>query len=498
MVNKDITNQRPKLPSRIVRLIERIFLEKKLNNWAGALLFAFVAIFMGYLLARQTVVGIGVFGIAVGLAVVIICLLSTEAGFYINLVYSFFVYHFSRFAFNDAIPVGVITDVLILSMLFSLFIKGASLRKSLNEFVHTPVVIWTIMLYFYLTIQLFNPYGHSVEAWLQTVRRSLETLIFLFIAYQILSKKENIRKYLRALFVVCTIAGLYGCIQQWHGLFDFERNWVMADETRFGLVFIGGEFRKFSTFNDPTAFGIVMASCSVFYTIIALAEPNKKIKRILLGGVIIMILGMAYSGTRTANVMLMAGFVMFILLSFHKRGTRVFAFIGAILFLIVMYIPIYSNGTINRFRSSFAGSEDESYKVREMSRAFIRPYIHSHPIGGGLETTGAHGVALNPGHYLAGFQTDSGYLKIALETGWIGLALICILFFFVLKSGISGYFACRKEDTRIVYAAATSAIFCFYVGEFAQDAIGQVTDMVVYYPIIAIMLKLRYVDEREV
>lgn len=494
MRNNELIHKKSKPPSRIIRYIERTFLEKKLDNGTGYVLVGFLAIVMGYLLARQMPLGLGLVALSIGLTVVLICMLSTETGFYINMVYSFFVYTLTRFPFGESIPVGVITDVLIIAMLFSFFIRRDDLREDFNRFIRTPVVLVTILLYFYLLIQLFNPEGHSFEAWIQTVRRSIETLIFLFISYRLLNTKEHIKRYIKWLFFLCVVTGFYGCIQQWHGLFDFEMRWVMADETRFGLDFIGGEFRKFSTFNDPTAFGIVMASCSVFFTIIAMAVKNKREKRILLAGVVIMILAMAYSGTRTANVMLMAGFVMFILLTFDKKPTRVFAFIGVILFLIVMFIPVYNNNTINRFRTSFVGSEDESYKVREMSRAFIQPYIHSHPIGGGLETTGAHGVALNPGHYLAGFQTDSGYLKIVLETGWIGLGLICILFFLILKSGIEGYFIPQGPRSKAIYAGAISALFCFYVAEFAQDAIGQITDMVVYYPLIAIILKLKYLN----
>jgi hypothetical protein len=47
----------------------------------------------------------------------------------------------------------------------------------------------------------------------------------------------------------------------------------------------------------------------------------------------------------------------------------------------------------------------------------------------------------------------------------------------------------------VIYAASISAIFSFYIAEFAQDAIGQITDIVVYYPIIAIMLTLKNNDK---
>jgi hypothetical protein len=103
-------------------------------------------------------------------------------------------------------------------------------------------------------------------------------------------------------------------------------------------------------------------------------------------------------------------------------------------------------------------------------------------------------MAYNPGHYLAGFPPDSGLLKKALEIGWIGFSMICILYFLILRTGIRGYFACRDEKIRLIYAGATSAIFAFYLGDFSQEAIGQTTDIVVYYPFIAILLRLKEFD----
>jgi cell division protein FtsW (lipid II flippase) len=129
--------------------------------------------------------------------------------------------------------------------------------------------------------------------------------------------------------------------------------------------------------------------------------------------------------------------------------------------------------------------------VRETNRKFIQPYIYRHPIGGGLGTTGAYGAAVNPGHELAGFPTDSGYLRKALEIGWVGLLLVILLYYAVIRAGIRGYFQCTNERARLIYAGATACMFSFYVAEFAQDSIGQITDMVVYYPMIAIILQLK-------
>lgn len=201
-----------------------------------------------------------------------------------------------------------------------------------------------------------------------------------------------------------------------------------------------------------------------------------------------MILGMLYSGTRTANVMLLSGLTLYCLLTFERKGTRRFAFVMGFLLLVILYVPIYSNYSLNRFRSSFMGAKDESFDVRVRARNYIRPYMLSHPFGGGLMTTNNIGLTLNPGHFLAGFQTDSGYLQLALEIGWMGLALQCVMFFMILRQGVGCYFRSSDQDLKPVYAAGTCAIFTYYLGMFTQNTLGHLDDMAFYYPVIAIFL----------
>jgi putative inorganic carbon (HCO3(-)) transporter len=478
-----------KSPTWVQKMAEKLFLERKLDNWAGVLLGALIAVSMGFLLARYTLLGLGVFGISVGLAVITACLLNPAAGFYVNMVYCLVIYQLNRMFFHDELQVGMIIDVLGLAILFGYIIKGTSLKQDFNGYIRSPVVILIILNFSYGILQIFNPEGHSVVAWAMAVRRAVETFVFLFVFYQVLGDKKSVRRYIRFLFMLCVLVALYGCIQQWHGLFDFERDWVMADEIRFGLFSINGEFRKFSTFNDPTAFGAMMAACSVFFIVIALNLRNKGTRRLVMGGVVFMILGMIYSGTRTANVMLIAGLAMYVLLTFDRKRSRAFALIMGFLLLVALYAPIYGNYSLNRFRSSFVGVQDESYDVRVRARSYIRPYMLSHPFGGGLATTNNIGLTMNPGHYLAGFQTDSGYLQLALEIGWLGLGLICIMFYMILRKGLRCYFHSRDGEMQSVYAAGICALFTYYVGMFTQNTLGHLEDLTFYYPLIAIFLR---------
>lgn len=483
--------RKQKKPSPSGTFLSRVFIHEKLNSIPGYFIVTAIALLFGYLVATKFALGLTLFGAVLGLFVFLVCLASIEAGLYLNILYSFFAFHLSRLLFNDSFPVGVVTDILIMSTFLGIIVSGKSLKKAINQFAKIPLVAVILLLVFYLLIELFNPYGHSFDGWFQSFRRYLGSVLLLFVSFNVFDSMERVKRFIVVLFILCTITAIYGCIQQWHGLFDFELAWVRSDDNRAGLYFIMGSFRKFSTMSDPTAFGVAMAASAIFFLIYAWHLKNVYHKIMYFTGVLFMILAMGYSGTRTANIMMAAGIFIYILLSLNKPATRKFAAFAVVIFLLLLYGP-YANPSIIRFRTSFMGSKDESYKVREVNRAFIQPYIYSHPIGGGLGTTGASGLRFNRGHYLSGFPPDSGYLRKALETGWIGLAIIMILYFMVLRFGVRKYFVSDNDEVKIIYAACIGGIFSFYMAEFAQEAIGQITDIVIYYPMIAIMLKMPY------
>lgn len=478
-----------RISERIALLLHRLLMQK-LNTVTGYLIIGALAVSFGYLIATKTLLGFGVLGLSVGLFTFIVCLLFPETGLYINIFYSFFAFHFNRFLFNNAFPIGIVSDILIVGTFLGIFVG----KREKVEFPLSAVVIGFITLYIYIGLELFNPYSHSVLGWLQTIRKVAAEFILLFIGYNVFTTKAAIKRFVMVLFFLATICGLYGCIQQWHGLFDFELAWAMGDENRFGLIFINGDFRKFSTMSDPTAYGIVMAATAVLYIVLATGQKNRMYKYGIYLGVVCMLLGMAYSGTRTANAMAVAGLALFVLLTVNNKATRIFAISGGLILLVILYGPFYGNATINRFRTTFTGTGDESFKVRQVNKAYIQPYIRSHPIGGGLGTTGAGGLRYNPSHRLAGFPPDSGYLKIALEFGWIGLAIICTLYFLILKNGVHVYFKSRDRQIKMLYAGCVSFFFCFYVAQYAQDSLGQITDIVIYYPLVAITLRSRILD----
>jgi putative inorganic carbon (hco3(-)) transporter len=496
MARRAHSRLRTSISGRILQFSARTLLTEKLNNWLGICLAGAIALLYAWLLSYDTLLGMTLFATLTCLFVAIICLTQVEIGFYLLISLSFFVYFFSSFFFGGQLPVGSVFDGLVVVNFLSLLIGRHDFKTSWTSFIKIPLVVYILLRFFFDIVEMFNPNSGGASATsFQGVRKFLEYTLILFTAYTLFDSYQRIRRYTIAIFIASTFCAIYGCIQEWHGLFDFELQPILADPHAFGLLFQNGEFKKFGTMSDPSAFGIMMAVCSTFFLLLAIQEKNKTWRATFLAGSIFMILAMGYSGTRTAYATLLAGIAFFILLNFDKTWAKKFGIAIGLVFLLLMFGPFSGIATIRRFRSTFEGSQDQSFKVRTIARESIQPYIWSHPIGGGLGTTGFNGAIEHPGHPLANFQPDSSYLTKATETGWIGLATILILYFWTLKVAIVGFFSVRHPLIKAYYAAAASSLFAFYIAEFAQIAIGGITDVTFYFGLVAIVLKLKQYEQ---
>jgi hypothetical protein len=147
-----------KIGLRSIQFSHKIFVEEKLNNPLGYIILSLIAIVLGYLMATQTVLGLGLVGAFIGLFAILICMINPATGLSLNVGYSFFAFHFSRFLFHDSFPVGVVSDVLVVSTWLGVFMKR---RSAGLQFPPSPVFTFFLILYGYDLLEFFNPYAHS-------------------------------------------------------------------------------------------------------------------------------------------------------------------------------------------------------------------------------------------------------------------------------------------------------------------------------------------------
>lgn len=462
----------------------------------GYILIAFLGIGLAYCTSEINYkAGMLICGLVAGIFLVLICLLKIEWGFYIVILISTFIGIPSRLFLID-FPVGLIIEAFTYAVFFAIVAKQYRERKNVSGLWSNPIsLIFFIQLAYYV-IQAFNPENQGVFAWSLFFRKQISYLAFYYMAFMILDSYQKIIFFIKVWLVLSLIIALYGIKQQWFGLFEFETNWIYMDPQRAALLFQNGFIKKFSILSDPAAFGVGMASMAVFCFLLGLRSNKRTRIKLMLAG-FIMLLASSYSGTRTSNLMVVAGVAAYAIFTLNEK--RTFVFVGTFLLMgvFILYGPFQNNPVVFRIKTTFEGKKDASASLRDVNRHYVQPYVYKHPLGGGINTSGLEGLNYTPSHYLAGFSPDGGYMKVLVEQGWIGLIIHIIYYFIILKVGIDGFFKAKTPKIKNLYIAFTIYFFILYVGEASQNTYGGYPYSLFYFPGLVILYKLIDFDSEE-
>ena len=431
-----------------------------------------------------------------GLTFLLLCIVNPKLGFLVTFALPFIGFELQRILKLE-IPVGLAVQIMFFLLLLILLIKRKIQQGYNFKYLSSPITYIILVTQLYIGIEAFNPDMHSIDGWLIVLRGSLAILVVYFVSLIVYDEERFVQAFFFCWILLATLSAIYACYQEWVKIPAYVLSWIHATEERYRLIFIVGKYRKFSLLSDPSAFGNFMA-ISALTTIILAFKPNKSGTRIaLIASTALLILAMGYSGTRTSYAMFLAGLILYVLMTINNKRTLIFAVTGSLIFVVLIFGPIYGNATINRIRSTF-NSEDKSLNVRDENRKSIQGYIYEHPIGGGVMTTGDAGMKYNPNHRLAGFPPDSGLLKTALELGWIGLILELVLYVIALSIGIRSFY--KSEDLKIkyYYLAICVLLFSVAVGSYAQSIQTQIPLMTVFFPCLAFIARLKGTELKSV
>ena len=434
--------------------------------------------------------------VILGSSVSLCCILFPLFGMYVTLAMSFFVWDLSRVIGGD-IGLSSLVDFLTLASFLGIVLKKILRKEFFWKNCNHPILYIYLIYALYTLLQLFNPNVENISGVVLIIRKFIVLLLFFYCLIQSFNSVKEIERFFKIYLSLAFLTALYACYQEWFGMPQYQLNFIMSDPLLMQLYQLdNGEYRKFSFLGNPKSYGLLMAA-SALIPIVFLVNIKMKFKRkfLLFTCIAILLIGMSYSGTRTANFMLVLGIVLYILMTITNKKTLFFACISILLFLFILYAPIYGNVTINRIRSTFELSTDASLEVRDINRKNIQPYIHSHPIGGGLGSTGVLNIKNNPNHPLSGFPTDSGYLQTALELGWIGLLIQCTVYFLVMQQGIRAYYRNRNKKYRTLILAALPCLFSYMVAQYAQVSIGDFPGIFLIYALITIIIRLPQIEK---
>jgi putative inorganic carbon (HCO3(-)) transporter len=460
--------------NRFLKYLKRTFFIEKLYNTTGVTLLITVGVIIGVGTAYAGIV-FGVLSIAAVIAFPLLYSLFVypKFGIVILLVMSYMLFVLGQFGVDG--PVGTLMDGLQVLLTFGTLAK---IKADKNWAIFkNPISIAVLLWLGYNLFELVNPAG-SKMAWLYTVRPVAIISLSYFIFMCNIQSVQYIRLIFKIWLVLTFIGAAYAFKQEYIGFNDHELAYLNSPGVA-NLLFIDGHWRKFSIFSDPVAFSYNMVMPAIF-CICMFVLPLKPWKKVAMALMIAFVLDASlFSGTRGANVLLPAALGLFAILKYNKK-VILFCCFAAMVFAVLIYMPT-SNVNLYRFQSAFKPSNDASYNVRAVNQKKIQPYILTHPLGGGLGSTGVWGTRFTPGTYLSSFPPDSGYIRVAVEDGWVGLLVFCIFMFMIMKSGINNYYLMENPELKTYCLAMTLIIFAYNLANFPQEALVQYPSNILFY-----------------
>jgi putative inorganic carbon (hco3(-)) transporter len=477
--------------------VKEMFFEKRMNSIPGWVLMASVGIGLAYAGSEIDIKApIFIAGGFFGVLFVLICFRYPEFSYY------FFICSCITFALPTRlaglnIPLGPAVEGSGYLCIFCIIAEQYRKRTTNAKMWKSPISLMMLLLFFYLMLEGLNPEINSSWAgWGTYMRKQILYLVFYFTTYLMLDSYEKIIRFIKVWVFICVVVAIWAIKQQWFGFSYFEEAWIYSDPNIATLLFQGGMFRKFSLLTDPASFGVMAASSALFTLVLAIRGTNKKRNWVLYIVTFMLIIASSYSGTRTCNVMIIGGLMAYIIFTLNERKTIIVLIFSILAGGFLLFGPFKNNPVILRINTTFDAKNDPSNIVRNINRKNIQPYIYQHPMGGGLNTCGEEGRMLYPWHQLAGYPPDSGYMKIMLEQGWVGLILNVVFYFIILQTGISGFYNARKKDIKTLYIAFTVCFFSLVVGQYSQLAISQYPQYFFYLATLVIFYKLKEYDTK--
>lgn len=469
--------------------LNRIIMVEKLQNRTGILLLAAIGVVIGFGISQAGMAFGGII-IAISVAVPLIycVIVYAKFGTFFLIFMAYFLFQFMRIGVPG--PLGTLMDALQLILLLTIVVKQ---RREHNwALFKGPVTVMILLWLAYNIIEVGNPAATSRLVWVYTVRAVAFVQFTYFIFLYNIRTIEDVRNLFKFWLVLAFLGATWAFKQEYIGFSDAEMAYLNTPDM-ISLLFINGHWRKYSIFSDPVSFSYNMAMpCILFICIIfgKFASWKKVICGLL---IVYCFVAMLYSGTRGANVLLPAALVMFAILNYNKK-VLIFSCIAAFFFIVLINFPT-GNQTIVRFQSAFRPNNDDSYNVRKKNQKRIQPYILSHPMGGGVGSVGEWGKKFSPGSFLGDFAPDSGYIRVAVEEGPLGLILFCTMMFVMMRNGINNFYAIKDPELKTYCLVAALVVFTYNVANFPQEALVQFPSNILFYMFVALTNITKRLDD---
>jgi len=476
---------------KISLTLKRWILFEKLYNPFGFIVFTLISCYFSYVISKDYKTGMLIIGALIAPVVIVWLALNPIIQVITYLTLAFSIMYL--LALGVSFPLGTVMDGMLLMLIINLLMQLKQTREwyRIHGSISRTVIVWVI----YLFLEVGNPSADSRQAWVFTVRTMGVVAISFYAFIYHIRTKELMRTLITIFLTFHFIAAWYAFKQEFFGYFQFEENYLHSDPNIAQLLFQGGHWRKYSIFSDPVTFAYNMVAGSV-YLMGRMTGPLTSKRRWWYSFLIFSYLyNMVFSGTRGAFPLVPVTLVLYAIMKFSKN-IMIGVSIAAVFMVFLINMPT-SNQNILRFQTAFRPNNDLSFKARKINQARIKPYEWTHPIGGGLGSTGAWGQKFSPGSYLSNFPPDSGYVRTTVEAGPIGLLIFCIMMYTMLTQGIHNFYSIKDPELKSICFGAVLLIFALNFGNYPQEALVQYPSNVLFYLAAALIVTTKRIDDQQ-
>ncbi len=444
-----------------------------------------VALGLGWLAGQ---VGTLVPGMLLGITMLVFFLvlifLNPRAGFISYIVYCFVLGYIGRHV--TGIPFGLGMDgLLVLTWLGVIFHRSEQITwtRAKNDLSLLGVVWFGITV-----LEIANPSRPSVAGWFYEMRNiSLYWLLTVPLGFVLFNKRRDLRLFLLLIIGFSLLASFYGLKQKVIGVDAMEQMWLDAGAAETHLIW--GKLRIFGFYSEAAQFGSSQAHISLICFILALG-PFAWWKRVSFGlASVILLYGMLISGTRGAMFVLVAGILVYLLLSKQTKVLLIGCMLAVGAFGVLKYTNIGNgNPDVFRLRSSL-DPNDPSLQLRLTNQATLRAYLSTKPFGEGVGTIGTWGHEFNKDKFISTIEPDSYYVKIWAEYGIVGFIIWFGMMLYILGKCCGIVWRIRNPQLRQQLLALTAGFSGILFCSYGNEIMNQVpTAMIVYISWVFVFL----------
>ena len=363
------------------------------------------------------------------------------------------------------------------------------------NFMLLAVMIWCSLC----TIEIINDtcgLGMNIEAWFTGFRLMALHLVWILLIFSTyISNPKRLNTYLR----LWAGLSLFSAFWTWKminiGLTPTEHDWLYNSGYVTHILNGGTLIRYWSTFNDAATYGCNASASAVAFLIFGITSKIKIDRFFYLLTSAAVTWGMFQSGTRTAIITLIAGFVVFLFLARSIKILVPSAIIGGFFLFILIFTNIgNSNQQMRRMRSAF-DKKDASANVRDINKTAIAKYMKDAPWGIGIGMFSSNIPSNNKFRKLSEIPPDSEYVFVWVRTGPIGVTVFtCCMVLMLLGGCIIVLFRLKSPSLIGVGGGLCAAFVSIHLGGYANQILFQYPNGLTFFGGMAIVYILPYIE----